>query len=416
MNTRLPAKQNPMQQQTAQVSSRSGQAQQQPVDPRFLAPKNIAQLQKTIGNRGTMNLLSQVKQRTEEESPSPAQSKESREHAEPFKAADGEQHTFFIRDDEENPKVMVASTEAEVRGLLLDYRTTRNISLSSGQDLEKLNAAIEATTTLESKYRVLIKNRDQEWRESVAELREKIIETLTWVMRDITQTKSGEPMEFDLEWIKPPTFLYPVLYIGPETTNAVRQDTLKSYYEAYHRDPQDTAMSLKGIYDMAGDADFKKWRTQRPGKSYYGTVLPSVIRYTPEEKKSLPNGTQIGIADRYQMGIGENGPYRLVAGEKTPGGDKINNPLKKYGFSPSAEKMQGDHVLEIQLGGRDSLDNLWPLDDGLNGASGIWIARQLVTCRQTGQKVPLAALKMLANDVVVNIYVHVSETASGRAE
>ncbi|MGB8954519.1 MAG: hypothetical protein WCC10_04045 [Tumebacillaceae bacterium] len=414
MNTRLPANQNPMQQQTAQPAIHSGQAQQQPVDPRFLSPKNIAQLQKTIGNRGTMNLLSQMMQRTEEDDHAP--SKESRQHAEPFKATDGEQHTFFIRDDEENPKVMVASTEAEVRGLLLDYRTNRNISLGSRKDLEKLNEAIEATTTLESKYRVKIVNRDQKWQESVSELRETIIETLTWVMRDITQTKSGEPMEFDLEWIKPPTFLYPVIYIGPETTNAVRQETLKLYYESYHRDPQDTALSLKGIYDMAGDADFKKWRRQRPGKNYYGTVLPYVLRFTPEGKQQLPNGTQIGIADQYQMSVGENGPYRLVAGESTPGGDKINNPLKKYGFSPSAEKMQGDHVLEIQLGGIDSLDNLWPLDDGLNGASGIWIARQLVTSRQTGQKVPLAALKMLANHEVVNIYVHVSGIASGRAE
>src|SRR3569833_1324728 len=134
MNSRLPAKQNPMQQQTAQASIRTEQAQQQPVDPRLLAPKNIAQLQKTIGNRGTMSMLSQVKQRTEEESPSPAQSKESREHAEPIKAADGEQHTFFIRDDEENPKVMVASNVAEVRWLFLDYRTTRNLSLSSSQN------------------------------------------------------------------------------------------------------------------------------------------------------------------------------------------------------------------------------------------------------------------------------------------
>ncbi|MFC4640301.1 HNH endonuclease [Deinococcus hohokamensis] len=29
-----------------------------------------------------------------------------------------------------------------------------------------------------------------------------------------------------------------------------------------------------------------------------------------------------------------------------------------------------DHVLERQLGGTDTLDNLWPLDAGINGSGG----------------------------------------------
>ena len=62
----------------------------------------------------------------------------------------------------------------------------------------------------------------------------------------------------------------------------------------------------------------------------------------------------------------------LVYDEKgsTGGGSKINNMFKPFGFRPGKEGMDGDHVMERQLGGPDAIGNLWPLQSGENRSSG----------------------------------------------
>jgi hypothetical protein len=63
-----------------------------------------------------------------------------------------------------------------------------------------------------------------------------------------------------------------------------------------------------------------------------------------------------------------------VKGE-TGGGGKINDKFRPYGFVPSrdggeGEALDGDHLLERQLGGPDEISNLWPLDRSENRSSG----------------------------------------------
>lgn len=90
--------------------------------------------------------------------------------------------------------------------------------------------------------------------------------------------------------------------------------------------------------------------------------------YKPITRKPLPDGTVIGVYPQYQV---KRGLKFLVnrAGE-TGGGDKINRVLKKYDFNPSARGMDGDHVMERQLGGPDELYNLWPLNSSENRSGG----------------------------------------------
>ncbi|MET0517504.1 MAG: hypothetical protein ABW005_01595, partial [Burkholderiaceae bacterium] len=54
----------------------------------------------------------------------------------------------------------------------------------------------------------------------------------------------------------------------------------------------------------------------------------------------------------------------------TGGGGKINRRFAPFGFSASGEGMDGDHVMERQIGGPDELANLWPLPMGENRSSG----------------------------------------------
>jgi hypothetical protein len=56
--------------------------------------------------------------------------------------------------------------------------------------------------------------------------------------------------------------------------------------------------------------------------------------------------------------------------EGTGGGHKINDLFYDYGYRAKEEGMDGDHVLERQLGGPDLIENLWPLDKSENRSSG----------------------------------------------
>ena len=41
------------------------------------------------------------------------------------------------------------------------------------------------------------------------------------------------------------------------------------------------------------------------------------------------------------------------------------------------EGWHGDHMIDLQLGGQDSLSNLWPLDGSVNSSLGAQIAAQI---------------------------------------
>jgi hypothetical protein len=131
---------------------------------------------------------------------------------------------------------------------------------------------------------------------------------------------------FLLDWPKPAWSRYPTLYFGSR-----RPPTLQSALRAsVGRDP--------------------------------------TIREFPPSGGTLPGGPSIGINPPYRIDVGSIvGP--LVT-RTTPRGGRLLNILAPYGFSASLERMEGDHVHEIQLGGQDVLDNLWPLAESINAAAG----------------------------------------------
>ena len=67
--------------------------------------------------------------------------------------------------------------------------------------------------------------------------------------------------------------------------------------------------------------------------------------------------------------------------------------LAKYGFVASDEGMDGDHITEIQFGGKDVLENLWPLDAGVNRGAGPTLAGATVTYPATGKSIKISDLK-----------------------
>ena len=64
---------------------------------------------------------------------------------------------------------------------------------------------------------------------------------------------------------------------------------------------------------------------------------------------------------------------------KTAGGGLINSLLHPYGYRARSEGKDGDHIIEMQIGGPNSIGNLWPLDKGENRSSGAALAGKKVS-------------------------------------
>jgi hypothetical protein len=170
-----------------------------------------------------------------------------------------------------------------------------------------------------------------------------------------------------------------VLYFGPRpgaSGPAIRQSALRS--------AQSSTRRKRAIARTLSDRRRTAWEA---------AGMP-IEEYRPHGHKALPlGGRAIGIGAPYRISRGKK--LRLRPGATTPGGGRINRLLRGYGFSPSGEGRDGDHVVEIQLGGHDVIPNLWPLDSGVNQAAGSQLASRTFRT-PAGSSVSMGRLKQIA--------------------
>jgi hypothetical protein len=158
----------------------------------------------------------------------------------------------------------------------------------------------------------------------------------------------SEQNPLPLDYPKRRAAAYPVIYAGPRSANRIPQSLLKE---------NNTAEIRKLL------APTETWDGQ-------------VAAYNPLSRQDLPGGGEtIGLTADNQIAVGAKVQYDPG---KTGGGGKINKALKPYGYSAQAEGRDGDHVIERQLGGPDSPENLWPLDLGENRSSGSVLSKAQV--------------------------------------
>jgi hypothetical protein len=105
-------------------------------------------------------------------------------------------------------------------------------------------------------------------------------------------------------------------------------------------------------------------------------------------------GITMGITSPNRVAVGKK--FKLTPGN-TEGAAWYNNKLKAYGFSPSEEYMDGDHVVEMQVGGRNVEQNLWPLDASENRSSGSTLSRADFK-KADGDTVPMSEVKTEAGE------------------
>jgi hypothetical protein len=118
---------------------------------------------------------------------------------------------------------------------------------------------------------------------------------------------------------------------------------------------------------------------------------PTVVPYYPRGGVLGPN--KIGIQLPYRIKAGKD-PIGPITNKTSPGGDKLARLLKPYGYDSVNDGLECDHIQDVQVGGIDAVQNLWPLARSINGPAGGRLHGSKLLFPDRKSDVPLKDLKL----------------------
>jgi hypothetical protein len=268
-------------------------------------------------------------------------------------AAGGESHRLFFTGSAKSAALRVASDEMSLRDFLGQAR-------KDGKDPKTIHAIERLQTQIEN----LRANRTPATPDAEAPGDSVINAHFDQIARLLPKLFSGSqwgtktnPLLI-LEYPKKSASLYRTIYLGPRVNGALKQEVLKKDYPR-KPGPVKPGFDLKAPIEPTPKA-LDAWIANG------GTVH----EYRPFQIVKWPDrGTHGGVTD-----LGVEARFLAQAGTlfkylrgQTPGGRKLNDALKKFGYygREAGENSDGDHILEAQLIGKDRADvigNMWPLD------------------------------------------------------
>lgn len=270
-----------------------------------------------------------------------------------FKAGD-ESHELSFKGEKASAKLYVASDPQLVKDFVDKRRpTAKGAAAAAVASIDGQLAQIDTE---------MKKPEDQQDADKITQLFNGIGASLPLIMGDDGWGEPDNPVF--LSYPKPRLTTYAPIFIGPRSSKWLPQVGLLDKVAA---DPQASTKTAAQLFK--GGVSEADWTA----------VGKQVRRFSPTGSAPLPHGEgPIGIAADKQIQVGLKFKYDA---DKTKGGAKLNRLLRPYGFSPSSDGMDADHVVEIQLIGRaagDNLGNLWPLKSTAN-RHGLSLAEQNVT-------------------------------------
>lgn len=108
--------------------------------------------------------------------------------------------------------------------------------------------------------------------------------------------------------------------------------------------------------------------------------------YKPTQRKASPGGEDtIGVTKDNQVKKGMIvGPP--ASGRSDTEKNRFNRLIEAYGYDRSEEPTDGDHVVELQVSGKDDFRNLWPLNSSENRRSGGKLLHHKIETKDGKQK------------------------------
>lgn len=299
----------------------------------------------------------------------------------------GESHTLLFTGEKENARLMVRTTPKAPGDFIKDYVTDKTaaeaaqVNALTGK-IDQIKKKIATAQKKEPPDEAAIATLDGELTTQFNKLGAVLVTLL-----DKSEDEGSEKNPVPASYPKRRAAAYPNIYVGPPTQNALSQSQLKAAAGAGAKAKEVLGNAVKSLKKEAG---YKSWN---------GVI--KVYRAAGGPGQALPGGGAVGLDPAFAaLAPGKV----LVYDEKgsTGGGGKINKLFHPYGFRAGKEGMDGDHVMERQLGGPDSPANLWPLQAGENRSSGSTVKSMKVTfksksvtvheARQKRKKKPLHLL------------------------
>jgi hypothetical protein len=272
----------------------------------------------------------------------------------------GEKHSFYFQGEEDLAEPMVASSPKRLENFVSDARANVEITGDPKKKaaLDKIAAEIPVLRKIRDDLRPL-KDAPEEKRKPHLDKLDisfgKIGGDLGVILADSKSGTTSTPIS--IPWPKPAYTNYPPLFLFNQGTPNKPKWKLSA---------KTKTGTLAATYNPGGNHN-----------------ITSVTPAAPAELKSL------GIKPPFQIS-----PDKVIgplSEASTPGGGTINTLLERYGWDASGEYMDGDHVVEIQFGGKDVLQNLWPLNASINRGAGSRLSKQQVNL--DGQNVTVDWLK-----------------------
>jgi len=261
-----------------------------------------------------------------------------------------ERHRLFFRGKGPEAHLLIASDTQQLEAFVKELRGRPENKQGDGHAAlnevdRQINLIVQAKKDIVNKPEDANKKIDA----ALAVIAEQLRSVLS---RGALATKENP---LPLEYPKRASARYPKVYTGPIVGTGgprIKQEDLAA---ARH-----SADKKQVIADALPAKAQEDWQRSR---------MP-IEEYDAHGSRKLPlGGDPIGISPDWQTSAGK----KLMLPKKkqsTPGGGRINAALAPYGYSASLEKQDGDHVIEIQLGGEDVNENLWPLDRSENRGAG----------------------------------------------
>lgn len=290
----------------------------------------------------------------------------------------GESHTLLFEGDQDDPQIIVRSKKPETPAeFILDLTPASEVISKVNELTNSINAIKKTVVAAQKKSppdEAAIAVADKQLTEKFNELGKVLAESL-----DKSEEEGSINRPLPISYPKRRAAAYPNIYTGPLTEHYLNQEWLKKAAA-----PKTEKAAKKALTDhqpaLASEKKFIDW----DGK---------VTVYKAAGGSDQPiHGGHVGLAKEFaNLAPGKILVYASEAG--TGGGGKINKMFSRYGYRPKKEGLDGDHVMERQLGGPDEIYNLWPLGYSENRSSGATVKIMEVTFKNKKMTVHDARLK-----------------------
>ena len=289
-----------------------------------------------------------------------------------MKVGEGQnEHTMYFKGGEDDAEVYIETTPTPLEDFIAGIKAHPDFQSKGRQ------AAIAEIEKLAPKLRDKRNDRRNAKTESekdkLGDEIEKIFNTigkhLAIVLKSTDYGTESNPLEID--WPGPPASKYPKMFFGGPIRHPKSQSVLQGIWS---RDQKDEL----GV----------------PVKRYSPTEQDYLL-----DENGKASGTEIGLEPHSRLTRGSVvGP---LGRETTPGGGALDKLIKPYGYTSEGNYFQLDHVIEIQMGGKNEPENMWPLEASINAAKGSGISKAHVSIPDGGE-LAIPDLKRIDSPAVRN--------------